>query len=120
MSEQSICPICGGVPNQSVIVRRLPAMNSERVPYPIAPVPPIRLCLGHPEPAPKHDGKLDGDGDAKVQYGAAYPGERGIYVVDTTDDDSVYLSPAQALSLLAWLKQEEAELQRLAKGNDNG
>lgn len=69
-----------------------------------------------PEPAPKYDGNLDRDGDAKVQYGAAYPGESGIYVIDTTGDDAVYLSAEQALSLLAWLKQNEPELRRLVEG----
>lgn len=116
--ESTICAICGGYTSQ-VIIRRLPAANSEGIPYPLADVPPIRLCPGHPEPVQKHDGRLDKDGDTKVQYGAAYPGERGIYVLDMIDDDpkhhSVYLGPAQALSLLTWLEQERGELQRLAK-----
>lgn len=60
-----------------------------------------------PEPAPKHDGNL-GDGEF-VRY---------HYFTDHTAKivcDSGELTPAQALSLLAWLKQKEAELQRLAK-----
>jgi hypothetical protein len=62
-----------------------------------------------PEPAPKHGGPL-GDDDAVVQYA-----EKGVYISYISMDEYVYLSPKQALSLLAWLKQEEAELQRLAK-----
>lgn len=66
-------------------------------------------------PALKHDGNLDKDGDAKVQYGASYPGEQGIYVIETAESSSVYLNPEQALSLLSWLQQEKLTLEKLAK-----
>jgi hypothetical protein len=61
----------------------------------------------------KHDGKLDDCEDAKVQHGAMYPGEVGIYIRST--DDMIYLDPSQALSLLIWLEQERSTLEQLAK-----
>ena len=96
-TEYNLCPTCGGVKG------------------PVWPrtYGPCR-CADGPMPVSKHDGKLDKDGDAKVQYGAAYPGEEGVYVIDVSHD-AVYLNPSQALSLLAWLQQEEAKLHRLAK-----
>lgn len=63
------------------------------------------------EPAPKHDGDL---GEHLVDY------RYGDVEIDKTLNDldhpvRVRLRPKEALSLLAWLKQEEPELQRLAK-----
>lgn len=77
-----------------------------------------------PEPAQKHDGSLGKDGDAKVQHGAAYPGEAGIYILENKEDDPdhcfVYLGVSQALSLRDWLIQESPELERLAKEQTRG
>lgn len=76
----------------------------------------IGICRGH-EPAQKHDGWLNEQKDYNVDYGES--GDKGIVITDFSDryGETQYLRmPAQAvLSLLVWLKQEEAELQRLAK-----
>lgn len=66
----------------------------------------------------EHDGNL-GD-DYTVYHSSRLIGGGGCIRIDgkwaagANGEDSVSLSPAQALSLLAWLRQEEAELQRLA------
>ncbi len=71
----------------------------------------------------RHDGKL-GDGYI-VHYDRVCVGmdskhkwkfTQGVHIA--TDDDVAVLTPKQALSLLAWLRQEESELQRLAKEVD--
>lgn len=62
----------------------------------------------------KHDGKLDDHDEAKVQYGAMYPGESGIYIGSA--GDLVYLNLPQSLSLLKWLQQEKETLEQRAKG----
>lgn len=64
-----------------------------------------------------HNGKLDEQGKHEVSY---WPQDAPEFVcIEETDDlrdepDFAQLTPAQALSLLAWLKQEEATLQKLA------
>lgn len=67
-------------------------------------------------PVSKHDGNLDEEEDYNVDYGESWA--RGIVITDFSDHygETRYLRiPAKAaLSLLAWLKQEEAELRRLA------
>lgn len=60
------------------------------------------------EPAPKHDGILDEFGSAQVRMR-----EHDVLIQDIIDE--VELDAAQALSLLAWLKQEEANLQKLVE-----
>ena len=63
-----------------------------------------------------HDGKLDEQKHAWVRYLDKIVGEHGILIErDEWENDSIRLDPAQALSLLAWLKQEEATLRQLAK-----
>lgn len=39
-----ICPSCGGYTGNGHIVRRLPAVDVSGRPYPIADVPPMKLC----------------------------------------------------------------------------
>ena len=65
----------------------------------------------------KHDGKLGGRNPYSV---CCVIGKRTHYAGvrighDEVTSTEIWLSPAQALSLLAWLEQEEDELQRLAK-----
>lgn len=74
-----------------------------------------------PEPMPHHDGWLD-DGSAswmatKVEYDLSYKVHHlsihgGYGDMESRD---ITLDPKQALSLLAWLQQEKATLERLAK-----
>lgn len=71
---------------------------------------------------PHHDGKLEGRNPYFVQHilGLRMPSCASVKIGhgdisgDVTDDE-VWLSPEQALSLLAWLEQEKATLERLAK-----
>lgn len=73
-------------------------------------------------PAVKHDGKLDADDRMTVQF--KY--EKYVQVSDTEsergfeDGDMLFFDAKQALSLLAWLRQEEAELTRLASEQEHG
>lgn len=100
--ERNLCALCGGPLQASHLW---------------CPGPHSKEDL---EPAPKHDGKLDERGDYTVELWV----QHGKATVDIDENISswvcdnprnVELTPKQALSLLAWLKQEEQELQRLAK-----
>lgn len=65
--------------------------------------------------APKHDGNLDKD--YQVEYASEWD-IRGVRIHATDPSiqgQEVFLVPHRALSLLDWLRQEEAELQRLEK-----
>lgn len=113
MSEESnVCKICGGY-------KRLdPGMIKQTGDARL--LGPIKLCPGHPEPAQKHNGRLDEKGDYTVEIW----NEKGHTTVDIDenisswlkdDPDHVELTPKQALSLLDWLTQKKPELERLAK-----
>jgi hypothetical protein len=77
---------------------------------------PVQQWSSIVPPQPYHDGKLD-TGVTVVEYGEVYQSYKkttqGIHICD--EDECVYLDPKQALSLLAWLRQEEGKLQQLAK-----
>lgn len=73
-----------------------------------------------PGPAQRHDGKLDERGDATASYGKAYLSKSAKDVHIDGYDDGVCLSPKQTLSLLAWLRQEEARLEQLVKEQERG
>jgi hypothetical protein len=77
---------------------------------------PVHQWSGIVPPPPYHDGKLD-TGVAVVEYGEVYQSRKktiqGIHICD--EDECVYLDPKQALSLLAWLRQQENELEQMAK-----
>lgn len=82
--------------------------------------PECRHTAGIPDDEPKHDGKLDVNGEYAVSYCENKNAQQiSIDIVESNDmllePEYVKLTPAQALSLLAWLKQEEVELQRLAQ-----
>lgn len=112
--SDNICKQCGGHTG-NIFTRQLPAMDATGTPYPVGVVPSIKLCYGHP--VQKHDGNLDRDDRMTVQFAH----EKYVEVRDSESErgfpygDSLLFDPAQALSLLAWLKQEEATLERLAK-----
>jgi hypothetical protein len=62
MEENKTCGICGGYIG-NVMIRQLPAQNTDGVPYPEATVPPINVCPGHPEEKPMQTGgTLPADG----------------------------------------------------------
>lgn len=115
MSEENngLCRICGGALRIAYTTTFEQCRPCE---IKVSEVPPgfVRLCPGHfPEQDRQHDGHLDKDKEGRVQYGALYPGEQGIYIRSGVDD-SVYLNPPQALSLLTWLLQERRQLEEIA------
>ncbi len=75
----------------------------------------------------KHDGNLGDDertaNDARVQYdddvwlGGLNYFVRGIRIKEDLHEQSIRLTPQQALSLLAWLSAEQEELEDLAEKN---
>jgi hypothetical protein len=78
----------------------------------------VQWRMHPPEPAPKHDGKLDEHGwlvAAHDEIYAIYGPMQGVYINDNTSPNGIGLMPAQALSLLAWLTQEKGKLELLAK-----
>jgi hypothetical protein len=78
---------------------------------------PSHLHFCYCIPKAKHDGKLnkseDGEYDSEVWID-------GCYIKIENLNHMVVLDAKEALSLLAWLKQEESTLEELAKEQDNG
>ncbi len=107
MKEYKLCPVCGGISREGAYPRLMHGLCT----CPQKKATPVKYA------------ELDDRGDARVSYGEAWQAYRVIRadrkLVRTVHisnvDDGVLLDAKQALSLLAWLKQEEAELQRLAK-----
>lgn len=62
----------------------------------------------------KHDGELD-DYEVSDRHAEVFLVQHGIMIGIYGDKGHVLLDAKQALSLLAWLKQEELPLHRLAK-----
>ena len=79
--------------------------------------PECRHTAGIPDDEPKHDGWLNKQKDYNIDYGESW--DKGILIADYSDHygETRYLRmPAkEALSLLAWLKQEESTLQKLVE-----
>jgi len=73
----------------------------------------IEKMASDTEPTPKHDGTLDEEGNATVKIDE-YP---QVFIANRYTE-AICLTPKQALSLLAWLKQEEATLETLVKEQD--
>ncbi len=122
----NICPQCGGVINIFYTIEFLECRpRSIRVDPQPMPSSTWTLCPGHPEPAVKHDGNLDGRGQmdylhASVEHRTWY-GADEIEAVSISggygdiENSHVVLDPKQALSLLIWLTQEKPTLEKLAK-----
>lgn len=112
--EDNVCSQCGGIKRVDWTISFEECRPVEMRFEPASLAGNWRLCPGHPEPVRKHDGILD----ARSQYFRyvllTNEGDRQVVIMDNTFD-GFGITPAQALSLLAWLKQEESELQRLAK-----
>lgn len=112
MSEaNNICKQCGGVtgPFAREVVRTLNMLHQQGT----------HACIGHPEPSSKHDGDLGHNATVCYQDNG-YLAEDGttfsLEEVSISDKTRrVYLTPSEALSLLAWLRQEENKLQQLAQ-----
>lgn len=69
--------------------------------------PECRHIAGIPDDEPEHNGNLDEFGGAQVRITDGH-----VYISET---ETIELTPAQALSLLAWLTQKDVKLQSLAK-----
>lgn len=67
-------------------------------------------------PQAKHDGKLDNDNDCYATY-TDIDGKVGVLIESNVawECDSLRINLKQALSLLAWLKQEEPTVKQLVK-----
>lgn len=120
MNSIQFCGQCGGV-----TVIHSDTASSDVVVEDSGNGPEVRIgqmtykcCTGHQL---KHDGRLDKEGRYTVEL---WEGASGSSTVDITENVSGYtiseperveLTPKQALSLLAWLKQEEATLQKLVE-----
>lgn len=72
--------------------------------------PECRHAAGIPDDEPKHDGKLDKQGEVEVEIR-----DNAIIMLSHPGQDDLILTPTQALSLLVWLKQEEPTLQKLVE-----
>lgn len=117
------CKQCGGLTSWEMkIDQRLVGETTS-----IVPPSSLALCLGHP--APQHDGRLDTRFDethARVSlednfetWDDSIP--KLVYIsggYGDCENYNLYLDPAQALSLLAWLKQEEETLKKLVGGDE--
>ena len=119
MNEGNMCAICGGYTG-TLLIRKLPALDRDGTPYPIAEPPPARFCPGHPE-------HIEGRQSGEISHHLT------VAWVETPYHDApivalrppqigalpyALLYPQQALSLLAWLKQEEAKLEGLVKAHE--
>lgn len=83
---------------------------------PLNPVTGVIFCMGHSEP--KHDGKLgSGECQAKVEINDIDFINMICLCGGYGDDEAstMYLDAKQALSLLTWLQQNKAMLERLAE-----
>ena len=98
----NICDRCGGVKNVSYEVEFLPGKRALVQHQSIM----MKLCMC-PVERIKHDGDLGDDYTVAWHY-------NDINIQDQRAE-FVALTPQQALSLLAWLRQEETTLEELAK-----
>lgn len=113
MSDNNVCETCGGYKTIWYKVDLVMKGGPEQTVVPsqgVLTTTPFNLCPGHPEPAPKHDGQLDKEEDSRVYYNY----KREIVVLAGGSSPS-FLTPKEALSLLAWLLQEKEALERWIK-----
>lgn len=113
--ENNVCAICGGL--KGPVTREFLDHLLRSAPY----TNPLffRACTCKPEPAQKHDGKLDEQGNRRVRImgddGEEFRGKRDVLIANGKLDDGIVLKPNQFLSLMDWGDQNRDELQRLAK-----
>jgi hypothetical protein len=113
MQDIKLCEICGGAIS---ITNLFPLYRT----YPGDLAAPIKLCSGHgttpavSTPEPEHNGWLDPQGKYWVIINQD---EKKIIIEDSNyadpDHDYTELTPAQALSLFAWLQQNQDLLKKL-------
>jgi len=93
-TEYNRCPVCGGISREDAYPRLMYGLCT---------------CTKKPDPAQKHDGRLNEDGTHNV-----YPNNFGGIAIHA-NDGITWMTAKEALSLLAWLRQEEEKLQGQAK-----
>lgn len=116
------CAQCGGV----TLIDYYRTPKAELMEAPQGSLPPLvfLLCPGHP--TEKHDGKLDAyDAEKHATIELKLDHENWSPVLGSAiqidggygdiESSLIYLDAKQALSLLAWLQQEECTLKQLAK-----
>lgn len=107
--ESNRCPICGGTLRIDYTIT-----FHQAHPHTMRVSDMSRMCFGHPEPERMHDGNI-GDGCHVYYYDESWDAH-GIRIEGgccTGSEDSTFLLPHRALSLLAWLKQEEQHLTQM-------
>lgn len=124
-NEQDICPICDGVRDiEYTMTFRDARPYSMRVSDGVD-----KICYGHATPLTRHDGSLDEAGRIHVsrwcrRVGVPFRDESHAHYVTLRSLYSdpvahIQLDPSQALSLLSWLQQEEAQLRAIVKEEQN-
>lgn len=109
MISANICGQCGGVKRIDWTISFEECQPVEMRFDPASLANYWRLCPGHPEPVSKHDGQLNEEGTHNV-----YPNNfNGIGI--SGEGGTIGLPAKEALSLLAWLKQEEDNLHKMAE-----
>ena len=104
----TICDRCGGFKTVYYEVAFLPGKRAAIAQHQTRT---MKFCMCPVEQV-QHDGKLEGGDTYEVYYDGSFICIQGTY---NLKDYEVILEPKQALSLLAWLRQEEAALEELAK-----
>lgn len=114
--ENNVCAICGGARRVNWTISFEECRPVEMRFDPASLADNGRLCAGHPEPAQRHDGRLDED--YQVCHGNGAWGFE-VVVLEYKGTTQALIRPDAALSLLAWLQQEREALQRLAKEQES-
>lgn len=121
MSEQesNICTTCGGVRrvDWTISFEECHPVEMRFMPESLADIQ--RLCPGHPEPAPKHNGWLGPKAEGlapHVSHNIDPWTNKPTVLIEHANRPLMNLAPHQALSLRDWLIQESPELERLVKG----
>src|SRR5258708_22713684 len=155
MSTEWTCPICGGIkPLMPGVMRTTPFTTCPGHPEPetverrgkdLSTSPQARLLSEaqrafaaahpmdlftitvHPEPAPKHDGKLTVDPDRMdhheyiIEWQDTNWGNNRVIAIDDTQSPipPYVLWPDEALRLRDWLIQESPDIERLVKEQES-
>src|SRR6266704_142139 len=114
-NKSNICEQCGG--QKTVYIKVEPVYSNGFVSAvrAVATSSTMKICTC-PVPKEKHDGKLDKVGKVRVWFDSEVPFDDGSVHLGNDWGGGISLMASEALSLLAWLKQEQDTLERLAQG----
>ena len=114
--EEQQEPRTGGIIEPGRLVYEHNEPEALYLPLRAATILPTKVIVDMPKET--HDGKLDEAGRMQVCLSGddsdEFKGKRQVVIMDEAFD-GFGMSPTQALSLLAWLIQEQPTLERLAK-----